>query len=198
MKKFTSIFSFILMTVMAFSFTSCDDDVDIAQTLDGTWKGYLHTTLPYQGHDYVSSTAEVTFSAGLNAGSGYWLDQYSNAPWDYVANRISWNVTNRKIYITFHDTQEKAVIRNYHLDDDYFYGEIEFNSTNTWTEFQFVKTYSPRWDDYYWYGTDSWYHSWGYDGYAKASEPTDTPSVIVKEDDKASESVQKRFFPNQK
>lgn len=163
------------MALMSLTFTSCDEDSDIAYTLDGSWSGYMNTSVSYNDRKYYSSTADITFNAGYDSGDGYWLDSYSNAPWDYVANRITWQVRNGMIYIYFRDTREDAVIRNYHLDDRYFYGEIEFNSTNAWIEFKFVKTSSPNWNRYYWYGTNSWLDSWGgsYDyGWFKMSKET--------------------------
>lgn len=172
MKKFTSFISMALLLMMSLTLTSCDQDAEIAATLDGTWKGYLETqTQDNHGKYYYSNMAEVTFNSGYNSGDGYWLDKYSNAPWDYVANRIYWRVTNGNIEITFRDTQERAVIRNYRLTDDgYFYGDIEFVGSNAWTSFKFVQTYSPNWDNYYWYGTDAWYGTWNYYGYAKGQQ----------------------------
>ena len=182
MKKLTRFFAMALVALMSLTLTSCDEDADIAYTLDGTWSGYMTTQVPYDGRYYDSNTAEVTFNAGYDSGDGYWLDEDSNAPWDYVANRITWKVRNGMIYVHFRDTQEDAVIRNYRLDDRYFSGEIEFNSTDAWINFKFVKTSSPNWNRYYWYGTDDWYDSWdnGY-GWSKESKPgTQLPAIRAK------------------
>lgn len=169
MKKLKFLFTMTMIALMSLSFSSCDDDADVAYTLDGTWKGYLQTQISWDGRYYQSSTAQVTFNSGYDSGDGYWLDMYSNAPWDYVENYITWKVRNGIIYITFHDTRETAEIRDYHLDNDgYFYGSISFNNGNTWADFKFIKTSAPNWNRYYRYGTDDWYHSWGYYGsYAK-------------------------------
>lgn len=200
MKKFTSFISMALLLMMSLTLTSCDQDAEIAATLNGTWKGYLKTqTQDKYGQCYYSNMAEVTFNSGYNSGDGYWLDKYSNAPWDYVANRIYWRVTNGNIEITFRDTQERAVIRNYRLTDDgYFYGDIEFAGSDAWTHFEFVQTYSPNWDNYYWYGTDAWYGTWSYSGYAKgqqgmAGEETDEQSYVT-----ADSVKQIRRFPEGK
>lgn len=144
MKKITYYFSMIFMAVMMLSLTSCDEDADIAYALNGNWKGYMQTQLDYDGRYYQSNMSEVTFNSGYDSGDGYWIDYYSNAPWDYVANRITWRVSGTTIYINFLDTQEKAVIRNYHLDDNgYFYGDIDFNSTNRWISFQLSRSIRP-------------------------------------------------------
>ena len=157
MKKITYYFSMIFLAVMMLSLTSCDEDAEIAYALNGSWKGYMQTQLDYQGRYYQSNMSEVTFNSGYDSGDGYWIDYYSNAPRDYVANRIYWKVSGTTIYITFRDTQEKAVIRNYHLDDNgYFCGDIDFNSTNIWISFEFYKVDTPDWDNYYWYGSDGW------------------------------------------
>lgn len=170
MRRFRTLLGLALVALMSLAFTSCDEDADIAYTLDGSWSGYMENVIDWQGHSYMSNTAEVTFNSGYDSGDGYWLDEYSSAPWDYVANRIRWKVRNGMIYISFLDTREEAVIRNYHLDDRYFYGEIEFNSTNAWIKFKLVKTSSPNWNRYYWYGTNSWYDSWGYSDYSRKQE----------------------------
>lgn len=90
MKKITYYFSMIFMAVMMLSLTSCDEDAEIAYALNGSWKGYMQTQLDYQGRYYQSNMSEVTFNSGYDSGDGYWIDYYSNAPWDYVANRIYW------------------------------------------------------------------------------------------------------------
>lgn len=199
MKKITYYFSMIFMAVMMLSLTSCDEDADIAYALHGSWKGYMQTQLGYQGRYYLSNRSEVTFNSGYDSGDGYWIDYYSNAPWDYVANRITWRVSGTTIYINFLDTQEKAVIRDYSLDDNgYFYGDIDFNSTNRWISFQFVKVDTPNWNKYYWYDTDEWYDSWGYySNYAKtrADNREEQKGTIEQEDNIL---LPKRFFPENK
>lgn len=195
MKKITYYFSMIFMVVASLSLTSCDEDADIAYALNGTWKGLMQT----QQGTYQSNMSEVTFNSGYDSGDGYWIDYYSNAPWDYVANRIYWKVSGTTIYITFRDTQEKAVIRNYHLDDNgYFCGDIDFNSTNIWISFEFVKVDTPNWNKYYWYDTDEWNDSWGYySNYAKtrADNREEQKGTIEQENNIL---LPKRFFPENK
>lgn len=93
MKKITYYFSMIFMAVMMLSLTSCDEDAEIAYALNGTWEGIMQTQLDYEGRYYQSNKSEVTFNSGYDSGDGYWIDYYSNAPWDYVANRIYWKVS---------------------------------------------------------------------------------------------------------
>ena len=170
MKKITYYFSMIFMAVMMLSLTSCDEDADIAYALNGNWKGYMQTQLDYQGRYYQSNKSEVTFNSGYDSGDGYWIDYYSNAPWDYVANR----------------------------DNGYFYGDIDFNSTNRWINFQFVKVDTPDWDNYYWYGSEGWYDSWGYYGYAKTRSNNKEEQQESAQEQNDSTMLPKRFFPENK
>lgn len=163
MKKLTTLLTMALIALMSFTLTSCDEDADIADTLYGTWKGYMDIGLKWDNRYYESTTSEITFNTNGNYtdhGDGYWIDRYSNAPWDYVANHIEWYVSNRTIKIHFMEEDTYATIRDYSLDDDYFYGTIV--SGDSKADFRMVKTVKPsRWD-YYWYGTNDWYNSWGY------------------------------------
>ena len=54
MKKFTSFLTVALMALMSLTFTSCDEDSDIAYTLDGTWSGYMNTSVSYNDRKYYS------------------------------------------------------------------------------------------------------------------------------------------------
>ena len=79
----------MLMTIIAIAslaFTSCED-ARIARTLEGTWKGNMYISSRYDGRVYNSTYSEVTFlkdPGAYSSGSGYWVDYYSDAPWDYI------------------------------------------------------------------------------------------------------------------
>lgn len=167
MKKFKTLLAMAMVALMSISFTSCDEDNDIADTLNGTWKGYMDIGYTYGNHYYASTTSEITFQGdGLYAshGTGYWIDRYSRAPWDYVANHIEWQVSNGVVRVHFLEENTYATIYDYSLNDDYFYGTLECGKSSA--DFKLVKTYSPNSWNYYWYGTDSWYDSWS-NGWAK-------------------------------
>lgn len=53
MKKFTTLLTMAFIALMSISFTSCDDDSDIAYTLDGTWKGNMF--VEYDNHNALYS-----------------------------------------------------------------------------------------------------------------------------------------------
>jgi len=44
MKKLMSIFTMLLLALTATTLVSCDDDSDIAMTLEGTWKGNMQVS----------------------------------------------------------------------------------------------------------------------------------------------------------
>lgn len=174
MKKFTSMLVVALMALASLTFTSCEDN-EIADTLYGSWKGYMDIGLTWGGSYYASTTSEITFNTNgsyTTHGTGYWIDYYSGtARWDYVANRIEWEVRDRVIYIHFLDENTYATIRDYSLNDDYFYGTMVSGDSSA--DFKLVKTSRPSsWDNYYWYGTSDWYNSWGYTSWSRKSDGT--------------------------
>lgn len=158
MKKFKSIWAFVMMLMMTLSFTSCDKDSDIAYTLDGTWSGYMQLRHYYDGTWYDTYNAKVYFNTtGWSSGTGMWQDIYSS----YLrpTQAIRWSVNNGNIYIDFQESGEKAIISSYSLDDEYFSGVIQFYSSyydggvSTSYSFQFVKVGSIDWSGYsYYYG----------------------------------------------
>ncbi len=158
MKRFKSIWAFVMMAMMTLSFTSCDKDSDIAYTLDGTWSGYMQLRHYYDGNWYNTYNANVYFNTtGWSSGTGMWQDIYSS----YLkpTQAITWSVSNGNIYIEFKESGERAIITNYSLDNGLFSGVIQFYSsyydggTSTSYEFSFVKIPSMDWSGYsYYYG----------------------------------------------
>lgn len=185
MKKLKTLLTMALVAMMSLSFTSCDKDAITAGYLDGTWEGYLRSSVDYYGNRYYANSVDVCFNAGWSSGTGQWIDYYSNAPWDYVYNRIDWDVRDGVINIYFRDTQEYAKIRNYTLNESRFSGEIEFAGSNDWKTFSFVKTSFNSWNSYYYYGSDSWRDRWsitynGFDwGYGYSRKKGDSVSRSV-------------------
>lgn len=41
MKNLKTLLTMAIVALMSLSFTSCDEDADIGDTLYGTWKGYM-------------------------------------------------------------------------------------------------------------------------------------------------------------
>lgn len=160
MKK---IFTMLTMAMMALAFTSCEDEY-IADTLEGTWTGNMYISSEWDGRYYDATSTEVTFLRDpfcFTSGSGYWVDYYSNAPWDYVANHIDWTVNNGVIRVYFREEGTSIEIRDYRLNHNRFVGTI-YDSGNL-VDFELYNVSRPYgyWDDYRW-GYDSWYDDYYY------------------------------------
>jgi len=189
MKK---IYTFMLMAAAALStlaFTSCEEDKAIAYTLEGTWKGNMYITTYYRGRSYDAIYSEVTFLKDphrYSSGNGYWVDYYSNAPWDYVACHIDWTVNNGTIRVYFVEEDTSFSIYDYRLNNDRFYGT--FNDNGQTVDFELVHVSSPNWSGYRW-GYDSWYddYYYGYDYYYSRSldaSPDSTGNATIGYTDK--------------
>ena len=158
MKKFTSILAMIMMAAMSLTFVSCDDDEYIADTLWGVWEGDMYVTSEWNGHTYYSSYSILAFDKDpyeYASGTGYWIDYYSDAPWDCFASHIEWRVNNRNIEIYSREDDTYFTIYDYSLSESWFSGTIigEYGDP---MQFRLRKTSSPNWGDFEW-GWDSWY-----------------------------------------
>jgi hypothetical protein len=154
MKKFFA-YTFALMTTL-FTMTSCDDQ-RIANTLEGTWSGNMYISSYYDGRVYDATYSEVTFLKdpyAYSSGAGYWVDYYSDAPWDYIANHIEWTVDYGTIKVYFVEERTTIMIRDYHLDNAYFYGTINDNGRPV--DFRLEHVSGRNWSSYRW-GYEEWY-----------------------------------------
>lgn len=166
MKK---IFTMLMMAMMALAFTSCED-AQIAKTLEGTWRGNMYISTSYDGRVYNATSTEVTFLKdpyAYSSGKGYWVDYYSGAPWDYVANNINWRVDFGVIYVYFVEEDTEIRISNYRLDDDRFTGTLNDNGR-------------PVDFELYYYSRPSNYYNglrWGYDYWSRTRGASDSTKV---------------------
>ena len=169
MKKLKSIISMLLLALTATTLVSCDDDSDIAMTLEGTWQGDMEVSTYYDGQYYQALSSEICFVQDpytYSSGTGYWIDYYQNSPWrnNQVANHIKWTVSNGVINVYFKEEGTSLEIRNYRLYRGLFEGTIYYDDQIV--NFSLRQVSSPNWNSY----TD-----WGYDydddyyygGYAK-------------------------------
>ena len=89
-----------LVAMMALTLTSCDEDYDIAYTLEGTWRGNMYVSSVYDGYTYDATYTELCFVQDpyrYSSGTGYWIDHYAgDAPWRYVAVVLSASTSWRK------------------------------------------------------------------------------------------------------
>lgn len=176
MKKFISIISVIIFAVTPFTFVSCDEDYEIADTLWGVWEGKMYVQSTWNGQTYMSSYSVIQFDRAPNhydSGTGYWIDYYSGAPWDYFASHIDWIVSNGTIKIYSYEDDSYYYIYDYSLSDNHFSGVIDSEYGDP-MEFYLRKTASPDWGDVDW----GWNYSqdWGcdYSSRAAAQQPVRT------------------------
>lgn len=155
MKKL--LYAFAMMTTL-FTMTSCEDR-EIANTLEGTWSGNMYISTRYDGRVYDATYSEITFLKNpyaYSSGEGYWVDYYSDAPWDYVANRIEWTVDYGTIKVYFKEEGTSIRIRDYYLNNDRFYGTINDNGKPV--DFELWRVASRNYNSYNW-GYGGWYGS---------------------------------------
>lgn len=112
MKKLTSFLTFAIVAILSFSFTSCDEDHEIAIELNGTWNG----TISADRDDYY---VDIRFnqSGFTRHGWGYEYDE----PMGYgrgTYSRFNWRVDDGNIYLNYDDGSH-VVISDYHLDSRY-------------------------------------------------------------------------------
>lgn len=169
MKKLMSIFSMLLLALTATTLVSCDDDSDIAATLEGTWQGKMELETKYQDQYYQVISSEICFLQdpySYSSGTGYWIDYYQNSPWrnNQVANHIKWTVSNGVINVYFEEEGTSLEIRNYSLYDGFFKGTIYYRDQVV--NFRLRQVSSPNWNSYTDWGYD-YDDDYYYDGYAK-------------------------------
>lgn len=156
MKKKVLLPAWLFIIISMLSFTSCEEDSVISDTLSGTWKGYMSVDYRYNGRVYPSSYSIIDFMKDpytYSSGRGYWIDYYSNAPFDYIANHIEWRVYEGIIEVYFVEEDVTIEIHDYYLSDNHFVGNIYFEGKKV--RFDLVHTASPNWNDYD-YG---WYYA---------------------------------------
>ena len=159
MKKFYHLLLLAFMAITAATFTSCDEDTQIALTLEGVWQGNMYVSSSWNGRDYYATSTEITFEGDdyhWSRGTGYWVDYYSGAPWDYVANHIQWRVVNRSIEVYFIEDGTTVYIEDYSLSDNYFSGYIQDGDNDV--EFRLSHVAKPRRSSYDHWGYDGWNH----------------------------------------
>lgn len=168
MKKIYSLlFALLVMATGAGIFYSCEwwtEDDEIVYNLEGTWGGEMYFASYYDGNYYYSNYTKLEFiQRAYNRGEGYWVDYYSQAPWDYVANHITWEVRNGVIYIRLLEDNYYVEIRDYDIDRHNFSGYVYYEGENR--HFDLYHTSSPNWNNYdYGWGYDNDYgygYGWG-------------------------------------
>lgn len=78
MKKITSLLAVMAMAVLSLTMTSCDEDVYVADTLEGVWRGNMHVVSEWNGQVYTAYETEIAFDSNpyeYSSGTGYWIDK---------------------------------------------------------------------------------------------------------------------------
>lgn len=148
----------MLMALGSFTLTSCDEDDEIAYTLEGLWRGNMYVSSYYHGQTYMATYTEINFLRDpyqYADGDGTWVDYYSNAPFDNVANHIRWHVNNGVIHVHFLEEGTDISIHDYRLNDNIFRGTIYDGDTQV--DFRMEHIYSPNDWNYNWYNSSYWY-----------------------------------------
>ena len=182
MKKLYTLMMMAMTGVMVAGLTSCENDEYIARTLEGTWKGNMYVSSEWDGRYYDATATEITFLKDpytYSSGTGYWVDYYSNAPWDYVANHIEWRVDYGTIYVYFVEERTSMEIRDYRLNANRFTGYIYDGGNNV--DFELYNVSRPYYDNYRW-GYDSWgyYYSRTRSADGASIAPATTPKRIIR------------------
>lgn len=190
----------VMLAALSFSFTSCEDE-SIASSLQGTWEGNMYISSEWNGRVYNATYTEIEFLLDpfrYTKGSGYWVDHYSGAPWDYIANHIDWRVDDQVITVYFREENTSIQIYDYRLSDNYFRGTIYDNGN--YVDFSLVHTSSPNWEyEYDYWGYDDWYYYDGWYGYSKKQNSMEfdgiemTPDSIGNDSTKPSIEKPRRF-----
>ena len=155
MKKIYDYTRFVLMALVTMvTFSSCDEDSDIAYDLDGAWSGTVVGDYYYYryGKEYVTYQDWDTYiefkqdSPFATSGEGYEYDE-NRRTGQWSETYFDWQVRNGKIYISYDDGTD-VVIRDY---EGYqtrgvmrFRGYFEDYRGNDIASFDFIKVAGNR------------------------------------------------------
>ena len=179
MKRFNSIITLALVAIVSTALTACngfygyyDENEDLSYSLEGTWEGNMGVYQDWSGRQIDATYTVINFQGdpySYSSGTGYWIDYYSDAPQDYVANHIQWYVRNGVITIYFIEDSDYygfdvyVEIADYYLRGNRFYGTMYDGDKSI--DFDLIRTSAPNW-----YGYDYGYDYYDYGFYAKPNK----------------------------
>ena len=154
-RLFTNITMVMMTLAMAMTLTSCDEDVDQAYDLNGTWKGWIKTIHMSDRFNYYEENweTEIIFVQDGDFSRGGHGIEYDWSPrgHEYVSE-FEWYVSYSKIFIRYYDDNTVIVIDDYTQTKDRFSGYFcNSNTTERIAQFQLIKTSDNR----YWAPTRS-------------------------------------------
>lgn len=177
-----------ISTLSLFSFTSCNDDVDMSIALSGDWDGDFGMYYDYYDRydRYVATfdcyDTDISFYPDYDYathGYGYQVDFYRTGPYTKIYHSFEWEILNENIYLYYVGESElNTVIRDFRLSNSYFSGYFGNSSTRfSLSKYRDYYDWDPYWHDYgtYNYGVgygyydrDGWYYDYGYTRGAEA------------------------------
>ncbi len=156
MKKVFSKITMIMLAMLAFTFTSCEDE-EIAQNLAGNegriWSGYISRYYSdrygWSGDHYRTVIEFVGDPWRWTKGTGYEVDYDTSDPYKrYWYSEFDWSVDDGVITLFYADTGYKPVkIYNYRLNNNYFEGFMD-DGTYDQIEFRLRLTEDFDWNSY--------------------------------------------------
>lgn len=116
-----------MMFGMMFSFTSCEEDQQLAFDLQGFWSGNMHMSyVDLDDVEWNSNDTEIYFNCFFQTkGDGYQLDYYTGGDYPAVFHKFSWDITDGVITIKYDDPRMEGFnsrIYDYQLNADRFEG----------------------------------------------------------------------------
>ncbi len=160
MKKVFSTITMIMLAMLAFTFTSCEDEAiayDLAGANGKVWSGtisaFYNTRYGWSGDHYGTTIEFYCDENHWRRGWGYEVDYDLNTDKGYKS-RFRWEVHNRDIILTYNDNvYEPVYIREYTLSENYFEGYIE-DGTGREIRFRLNLIHNFDWDydGYNYYG----------------------------------------------
>ena len=156
MKKVISTITMMMLAMLAFTFTSCEDE-EIAQDLAGSegriWQGtiskYYYDRWGLSGDHYRTVIEFVGDPWHWTKGTGYEVDYDLNDPYgSYWYSEFDWRVDHKVITLRYADTDYKPVyISDYYLTNNRFEGYMD-DGTNSEIKFSLYMIKDFNWDYY--------------------------------------------------
>ena len=153
MKRITSMLTMVMITMLSFTFVSCElDDDDIAYNLEGVWEGEIRGSyFDRYGHGTTYNSARIEFYQNpyeYASGSGREID-FDGYGYYTDAVNFRYTVDHGTIYITYDDGTDVA-ITHYSLYSNEFRGEFrDYHNGRTLATFRFYRINSWRTGYYY-------------------------------------------------
>lgn len=196
MKKFYFYLSFVLVALSSLMMVSCDDDVDRAITLSGSWRGDfgMYYIYEHRGKEiqYNSYDTDIVFYPDYDYathGYGKQVDWYERGPYEKMYYKFDWRIRDGVIYLTYpHNPELNTAIYDYTMSHNTFTGYFD-NANDRFRLYKIADYYDWDYyhDDYYYYDRYDWYDDYFYSSRAASVEEDNEPGAIIKQGNRFSE-----------